>query len=92
MFKPGDLIKCINDKNKSFRRFKPKNSNVKFLTKGKIYKVLKPYNPYNTNVFIINDEGNQKFYSPKRFYKVSRKEKINKIIDIINGKAKKSIM
>lgn len=84
MFKPGDYIICIDTKNKKYKGRKPKYDNVLGLTKHKMYIVLEHHNPYNTNTFIMNDKGLMKFYSPKRFRKLHRKEKLNKIIKIIN--------
>lgn len=84
MFKPGDFVILINDKNKPYMGVKPKYNNIKWLTKGKIYKVLEPTNPYNADILITTDNGIKKHYSPRRFKKIDRKEKINKIINKIN--------
>lgn len=92
MFKPGEFIVCIDTKNRRYKGIKPKYSDVLGLTRKKLYIVLEPNNPYNTNVYIINDKGIKKYYSPKRFRRYNRKEKLNKITKIINDKAKKSIM
>lgn len=92
MFKQGELVLCIDTSNKSFRGRKPKNKNIKWLTKGKMYTVLKPNNPYNTSILIMNDIGIKKLYTSTRFKKFNRREKINKLIKIINDKTNKSIM
>jgi hypothetical protein len=96
MFKTGELVLCIDITNKSFRGRKPKNKNIKWLTKGKMYTVLEPNNPYNASISVINDIGIKKLYTPTRFKKFNRKEKINKLIKIINDrtndKTNKSIM
>ena len=81
MFKNGEIIICVDITNKPFRGRKRKD--VKFLTNGKVYTVLELNNPYNTGIPIINDNGLRHLYSPRRFKKVDRRKKLNKLTKII---------
>jgi len=84
MFKPGELVVCTNITNKPFRGKKKKDT--KWLTKGKMYTILENENPYNASITVICDIGLRKMYSPRRFRKFNRKEKLDKITKKIHDK------
>lgn len=82
MFKSGEVVVCINITNKPFKWVK--REDVKLLTKGKIYTVLKSHNSYNPMVadrFMF-----QETHKSRRFRNLNRKEKLNQLIKIIHDK------
>jgi len=70
VFKPGEIIVCIDISNKSFRGYKKKP--IKTVTKFHKYTVVEKSNPYNDSVFLINDLGEKKSYSTRRFVSINK--------------------
>lgn len=85
MFKPGETIVCMNVLGKSYKG--KKKPNIKTVTKYKTYEVVEKINPYNDNVFIINDIGQSKSYASRRFISIEkfRYPKIKKLINKIKN-------
>jgi hypothetical protein len=81
-FKPGELIVCVDVSNKPYRGYK--KPDIKTITKNNSYIVQEKDNPYNDLVFVINDLGERKSYSTRRFIR-SRGPKIRKIIKRISS-------
>lgn len=85
-FKTNDVIVCIDISNKPFRG--KKKPDIKTISKHNSYVVQEKDNPYNDSVFVINDRGEKKSYSTRRFVSIQkfRNPKIKKLKErILNG-------